>query len=77
MGFVWLMVILSMCLSFGLTWSWHMYDLNKHARVYKAMDDEVMLNTERISKYLDVLKTGGLTGGKEYLETLPSDQHGS
>lgn len=70
MGRVWLLVLLSMCLTLAASMVWHVYEVKKGERLYKADNEIIVANTIRIATYRDVLKEKGIDGATLYLQTL-------
>ena len=59
MGRVWLIVLISMCVTFALSWFWHVSGMNKQLRQNNAADSAVIANTEAVAHYRDLIKEKG------------------
>jgi len=59
MGRVWLIVLISMCVTFMFSWFWHVSGMNKQLRQNNAADNAVIVNTEAVAHYRDLLKEKG------------------
>lgn len=77
MGRVWLIVFLSMCFTFGASWLWHVSGMNDQANRNKAVDDAVIMDTEQIAHYRDVLQEKGKEAAESYLTITPLTTYGN
>lgn len=77
MGRVWFLVLLSMCLVFGVSWAWHVRGVNDQVARDKAVDDALMMETRQIALYRDVLERSGKDAAAKYLATSSQNIYGN
>mgnify|MGYP001576075860 CR=1 FL=1 len=69
MGHVCLLVFLSMAITFGASWFWHISEMSAEVDRNKIENDAVIVRTKQIVSYRDALKDGGKETAEVYLST--------
>ncbi len=77
MGHIWLIVLTSMCFTFGVSWIWHLSEMRTEDRRNKVKDQPIVESIEEITKYRDTLKESGKDAAAALLATSSLNIYGN